>query len=136
MASSMDEAFTADDHLLDHRVWRTVIMKKNGVTKKFYSNVITGKSFENLSSDQFRTFTNEEVETLRERWKGVIHQNRNTLFRSGFGRLSKEETSNVEESSVSMPSQLLIMEDDDVMDISCSFRTNCWGKEKRYCYTL
>ena len=48
MASSMDEAFTADDHLLDHRVWRAVIIKKNGVTNKFYSNIITGKSFEYL----------------------------------------------------------------------------------------
>jgi hypothetical protein len=63
--SSLESAFEDEDFLLDPRVWVAVYNKQNdhGTMKKFYSNVITGKSTEYLDPEQFCTFTDFESQT-------------------------------------------------------------------------
>ena len=91
IASVLDD----DDHLLDSHVWRAVVSRrKDSSYKKIYANVVTGKTFEFLSPDQKRNFTDEEVAHLQQVYKRNAEKNRGTLFASRFAVDNIEKITN------------------------------------------
>lgn len=117
MDPSLDATLTDDDHLLDPRVWKVIFNKqRDGSIKRYYLNLFTKQTFEFLLPDQKRSFTDEEITELQQRWNKNLSKVQGTLFGSGFARVqnrTNEEESNENEAE----STMVVIEQEDVMDI-------------------
>ena len=69
-AATFVQRSTMQDKNLDPRVWQPVFhRRKDGSQSKFYVNKITGTSFEFLHPSEFRTYSDDEFNEMKQEWK-------------------------------------------------------------------